>query len=105
MPEGVDGQCLPMLRIIKIDNKAENFFYCSAFAHEMIHLTGYIQQESYVNFQTFLYLFEHDDPEFHNFGVLLGIYSLQGMYPREYDCNGNIINFVITKLNNKNSTV
>ena len=99
LPEGVDGQCIPMLRIIKIDSDAEGFFYCSTFAHEMTHLTSYIQQESYVNFQTFIYLIEHEDPEFHNFGVQMGIYSLKGMYPKEYDCNGDIINYVLSNFN------
>lgn len=99
LPEGVDGQTIPMFRIIKIDSDAKGFFYCSTFAHEMIHLTGYIQQESYVNFRTFIYLIEHEDPEFHNFGVQMGIYSLKGMYPSQYDCNGDIINYVLKNLN------
>lgn len=104
LPEGVDGQCQPLFRIIKIDTEATEFFYCSAFAHEMIHLTSYIQQENYVNYRTFVYLFEHEDPEFHNYGVMMGIYSLYGMYPSQYDCNGDIIQYVTTKLGNSSTT-
>ena len=96
LPEGIDGQCQPIFRTITIDINADNFFYCCAFAHEMIHLTGYIQQENYVNFQTFRYLYEHEDEELHNYGIKMGILSLSGAFPQEYDCNGEIIDYILT---------
>lgn len=96
LPEGVDGQCQPLFRTITMDSYIDNFFYCSAFAHEMIHLTSYIEQENYVTYQTFKYLYEHNDPELHNFGVKVGLLCLYNAYPTEYDCNGEVIGYLAT---------
>ena len=99
LPDGIDGQCQPLFRTITMDSYIDNFYYCSAFAHEMIHLTGYIQQENYVTYQTFKYLYEHEDPEFHNFGIRVGLHCLTNSYPSEYDCIGEVIDYITTKIN------
>ncbi len=95
LAEGVDGQCSLLFRTITMDSYIDNFYYCSAFAHEMIHLTNLISQENYVQYQTFKYLYEHDDPEFHNFGVRVALHCLQGGYPEEYLCAGEVIAYLL----------
>ncbi len=94
LPETVDGQCQILIRTITMNESINGFFYCSAFAHEMIHLTEYIAQENYVEFQTFKYLYEHYDPEFHNFGIQLALHCFAGGYPVEYNCSSQIIDYL-----------
>jgi len=94
LAEGIDGQCSLLFRTITMDCYIDNFYYCSAFAHEVIHLTNLISQENFVTYQTFKYLYEHEDPEFHNFGIKVALHCLLGGYPEEYACAGEVIQYL-----------
>ena len=95
LEEGIDGQCSLLFRTITIDSYIDNFYYCSAFAHEVIHLKNLIAQENYVTYMTFKYLYEHPDPEFHSFGIRVALHCLQGGYPQEYACAGEVIEYLL----------
>ena len=95
--KGYNGKCYAFIRLIQIDDKASGFNYLTSFAHEMIHLTEFIKDEQYVAWKTFKYLYEHDDPEFHSFGVRMGIYVFYNFYPEEYNCTAQIIEYFVRK--------
>ena len=88
------GSCL-VIRTIVIDKNNVGYTYCWNFAHEAMHLKHFILHEEYVCFETFKYLYEHE--ELHNVGVVLGLNILKGLYSGEYDVSDYIIDYLTNK--------
>lgn len=81
-----------VIRTIVIDNNNVGYAYCWNFAHEAMHLKHFILQEDFVCFETFKYLYEHE--ELHNVGVTLGLNILRGYYNGSYDVSDYIIDYL-----------
>ena len=86
------GKTYMTIRRITIDESAKGYQYCWAFAHEAMHLKHFIKHEEFVTFETFKFLYEHE--ELHNVGVALALKTLEGGYSGEYDISNYIINYL-----------
>ena len=95
LPSGVIGKCYAMINVVLIDPSLSGYNYCQTLAHELIHKTRFIGQENYVNYLTFRYLYEHSDPEFHNFGVNFAMTCLLEDMHEDYDCRAQIIKYFL----------
>ena len=89
------GKTYVTIRLILMDTNANGYEYAQVFAHEVIHLKKLVANETWVCFETFKYLYEHE--ELHNVGVWYGQRQLQGCYYGEY----NIANLIVNYLTNK----
>lgn len=100
---GVGLSIIP-LRYIKIDADADMEKYYRALAHEMCHIKYFTANEIYTQFMAFKGLYESDNPELKEAGLIFGVEILNGNYPTEYDCSQLIINYLVesgVKLNYK----
>jgi hypothetical protein len=86
------GLTYPTIRLIVMDNRLGGYSYCTTFVHEAIHLTEFIQQEDYVTWRTFKYLYESE--ELHNVGVWFAERQILGYYQGEY----NVADFIVDYL-------
>lgn len=93
--DGYVGKTHMVIRRITIDETANGYQYCWAFAHEALHLKHFIQHEEFVTFETFKFLYEHE--ELHNVGVALALKTLEGAYSGEYDVSDYIIYYLTNK--------
>lgn len=89
-----EGQMSLFTRLIIIDPDLSPIKYCITFTHEVMHFKKFSADERYICFETFKWLYEHDNPELHNAAVLYGLYQVQGCYSGEYDCRDCIINYL-----------
>lgn len=89
------GKVYVAIRLILIDKDLSGFEYAETFAHEVIELKSLVRSESWVCFETFKYLYEHE--ELHNVGVWYGQRQLQGCYYGEYNIADLIVNYLTNK--------
>lgn len=89
------GKTYVTIRLILMDIDANGFEYAQVFTHEVMHLKKMVANESWVCFETFKYLYEHE--ELHNVGVWYGQRQLQGCYYGEYNISDLIVNYLTKK--------
>lgn len=89
------GKTYVTIRLILMDIDANGFEYAQVFTHEVMHLKKMVANESWVCFETFKYLYEHE--ELHNVGVWYGQKQLQGCYGGEYNIADLIVNYLTNK--------
>jgi hypothetical protein len=93
--ERYNGLAYATIRTIVIDEELDGYGYCKTFAHEVMHLKLFIQQEDYVCYETFKYLYESE--ELHNVGVWYGLQQLRGCYSGKYNISGHVVNYLTNK--------
>ncbi len=89
------GLMFPTVRLIVMDNTLTGYEYCKTFAHEIMHIKHFIQQEDYICLETFKYLYESE--ELHNVGVWYGLRVLNGFYYGKYDITEHIVDYLTNK--------
>lgn len=89
------GKTYVTIRLILMDIDANGFEYAQVFTHEVMHLKKMVANEKWVCFETFKYLYEHE--ELHNVGVWYGQKQLQGCYGGEYNIADLIVNYLTNK--------
>lgn len=95
LPEKNSGVTLATIRTILVDDSLDGYEYCVTFAHELMHLKHFIQDEQFVCWETFLYLWESD--ELHDVGVWYAHKQLYGCYSGEYNISDLIVNYLTNK--------
>lgn len=90
-----DGRTFPYYRVININPDVDGIEYCVILAHEMIHLKYMIMEERFVEFTTFKTLYESKNEHLHKAGCYLGLGVLNDRYPEQYNCKGEIIEYLI----------
>ena len=90
-----DGRTFPHYRVININPDIDGVEYCVILAHEMIHLKYMIMDERFVEFTTFKTLYESKNEHLHRAGCYLGLGVLNDRYPEQYNCKGEIIEYLI----------
>ena len=93
--EGCDGLTYFTIRTIVIEKDLNEYQYCKTFAHEVLHLKLFIQQEDFICYETFKYLYESE--ELHNVGVWYGLQQLRGCYSGKYNISGHVVNYLTNK--------
>jgi hypothetical protein len=93
--EDYDGLAYFTIRTIVIEKDLNEYQYCKTFAHEVLHLKLFIQQEDYICYETFKYLYESE--ELHNVGVWYGLQQLRGCYSGKYNISGHVVNYLTNK--------
>lgn len=89
-----DGRTFPHYRVININPDVDGIEYCTILAHEMIHLKYMIMDERFVEFKTFKTLYESKNEHLHKAGCYLGLGVLNNRYPEQYNCKGEIIEYL-----------
>lgn len=90
------GITSPIFRTIIIDEELKGYDYCETFAHEAIHLKYIVDNERYVCFETFKYLYEND--KLHDVGVWYGYNQItRGHTLVEYDISDLVIDYLTNK--------
>ena len=88
------GMTQPILRTIIVDSDCSIEDYVLTLTHEMLHLNFFTGNETFVNFQTFKYLYEHENLFFKKIGIRFSIEILMGGYGgNAYDCSYYIIEY------------
>lgn len=90
-----DGKSFGTIRLILIDEDLSGDRYCVTLAHEMMHLKKMRNQENYICFETFKYLYESS--MMHNTGVWYAIKQLEGAYKGEYNISNQIVDYLTNK--------
>ena len=88
------GRAYILIRTMVIDKHQDGYYYCLTFAHECMHMVRFRQDERYISFETFKYLYEHEDEELHNVGVWYGYRVLRDKYSGDYDIKEEIVNYL-----------
>ena len=88
------GMTQPISRTIFVDSNCSTEEYILALTHEMLHLKYLTGNETFVNFQTFKYLYEHENLFFKKIGIRFAIEILMcGYEGNVYDCSYYIIEY------------
>ena len=95
LEKGIDGITIMMTRQIFVDIDVKGYNFAKTFTHEVIHLKKFAGDESWVCFETFKYLYEHE--ELHSVGVWYGQLQLQGCWDGEYDIRDLIVDYLTNK--------
>lgn len=90
-----DGRTFVHYRFININPDVDGVEYCVILAHEMIHLKYMIMDERFVEFTTFKTLYESKNEHLHKAGCYLGLGVLNNGYLEQYNCKGEIIEYLI----------
>ncbi len=93
--EDCAGKVNMITRRIFVDADINNHEFAKVFAHEVIHLKMLTSDERWVCFETFKYLYRHE--ELHSAGVWYGQLQLQGCWDGEYDIRDLIVDYLTNK--------
>jgi hypothetical protein len=88
------GLCLPTIRTIVIDKQLSAYKYVLVLTHELMHLKTYSNQEDFVCFETFKWLYNSDNELLHKVGVKYALDQLNYKYSGEYLIFDYIINYL-----------
>lgn len=89
--EGDKGICFPMFRFVIIDKNLTQNEYIECICHELTHLKYNTVNERYVQYQTFVTLF---NSEFRQIAINI-VYKMQyGEYLYEYECYAQIYDYL-----------
>lgn len=91
------GRADPFLRIIKITTDYDGQQYARTLTHEIMHIKKQSFNEQYICFETFKFLYEHDNPYLRASGVLYGKNQLSCQYNREYDIEPLIMYYFLNE--------
>lgn len=91
------GRSNPFLRIIKITTDYDGQEYAKTLTHEIMHIEKQSFNEQYICFETFKFLYEHDNPYLRASGILYGINQLSCRYPRGYDIEPLIMYYFLNE--------
>ena len=91
------GRADPFLRIIKITTDYVGQHYAKTLTHEIMHIKKQSFNEQYICFETFKFLYEHDNPYLRASGVLYGKNQLEYQYTNEYDIEPLIMYYFLNE--------
>ena len=91
------GITLPPFRIIVVDADRDQREYLTDLAHEFVHLKYMVANETWTQFNTFKILYESKNKYLNYLACHLAINIFHGIYPKEYRCIGNIVNYIKSK--------
>lgn len=92
---GYAGKTYALIRLIVIDSEIKGYKYCEAFVHEAIHLKEFIEQEDYVCFETFKFMYEHE--ELRNVAIEYGLSHIFGDTCDEINISHLIVDYLTKK--------
>ena len=91
------GTCSFLLGLIQITTNQNSRDYTKALVHERLHLYYYTACERFTQYKTFVTLYESENLFFKKAGIELAREILSGLYPRSYNCTGQIIEYLIER--------
>lgn len=89
------GFMLAGVRVMVIENDLSLSDYCIVFTHEALHFKKFSGNDTYINFETFKFLYENEDAELRNIGITFAMHQLTGRYGGRYDCSSHIVDYFI----------
>ena len=90
-----NGMCNFFIRKIIIKEDLEEREYLISLAHERLHLYYFSGCERFIQYQTFIFLYENECDYLRHIGVYFALEIFEDIYPDEYNCIGQIINYFI----------
>lgn len=94
-----DGFCVNLMNIIFIDDDLNHTSYARVLMHELIHCKYNTPDERYVNFTTFVLLYESEDPYLHEVGLIMGCEQLNQTKRDFYWCKDLVIDYLLKEMN------
>lgn len=103
LPKDTSGLTIPLIRTIFIDTDTYNDAvknneylgqYLIVLTHEYIHLKELTMCEMYVNYKTFLILYNSNNNYLKQCALTFAVDILWGCYPKEYNCSYYIIEYM-----------
>ena len=91
------GRSDPFLRIIRITTDYDGQEYAKTLTHEIMHIKKQSFNEQYICFETFKFLYEHENPYLRASGVLYGISQLSCTYSNKYDIEPLIMYYFLNE--------
>ena len=91
------GYCRFVIWTIVINNTLQIDVYAKALMHERLHLYYYTGCERFTQYQTFKHLYESKNEYLHKLGVQIALEIMNFRYPDDYDCTGQIIDYILKK--------
>lgn len=91
------GYCRFLIWTVVINNTLEIDVYAKALMHERLHLYYYTGCERFTQYQTFKHLYESKNAYLHKLGVQMALEIMNFRYPDNYDCTGQIIDYILKK--------
>lgn len=92
---GFAGKTYALIRLIVIDSDAIGYKYFESFVHEAIHLKEFIEQEDYVCFEAFKFMYEHE--ELRNVAIEYGLSHIFGDTCDELNISHLIVDYLTKK--------
>lgn len=91
------GKADPYHRIIRITTDYYGQQYAKTFVHEVLHIKKQSYNEQYICFETFKFLYEHENPYLRAAGILYGKNQLSCKYSNKYDIEPLIMYYFLTE--------
>ena len=96
LPENVYGRVSILSRSIEISSKPmPNIMYIITYTHELCHIKYFTMDERYVQYKTFVHLYESvyfKDAAIYHYWLMLS-----GGYSKEYNASDSIYKYLISK--------
>lgn len=92
LEDNIGGYTYPMFRCIVINTNLSELDYVEAICHELIHLKYNTGSERFVQYQTFITLY---NSEFKQVAINIIYYLENGYYYYEYDCYAQIVEYLV----------
>lgn len=83
-----------LFNIILIDDDLQDTKYCETLCHEILHQCYYTSNERFVEYMTFVTLYESSDECLRNVGIKLGVNRLRQTSNNSYWCKDLIIKYL-----------
>ena len=93
---GLGGRAYLPFFHIQVSKHLSDYDYVIVLAHEILHHKLFCSNEAYVEYETFVHLYESADEELHQFAIRWALDRLwYGFSRTEYDCTGKIIEYIL----------
>ena len=89
------GLTLATIRTIVLDDSLVGHEYCVTLTHELMHLKYFIQDERYVCWQTFLFLWQCE--ELNDVAQWYSYMQIYGYYNGDYDISDLVVDYLTNK--------
>ena len=90
-----NGKCNLYFRIIRINTGLSGVHYARTFTHEAMHLKHCTENELFVCYETFKFLYKSDNKYLHNAGVIYAIDNLTHNVAEEYNITNQIMYYFL----------
>ena len=91
------GRADPYMRIIRMTTDYTGQQYARTFTHEIMHIKKMSYNEQYICFETFKFLYEHENPYLRAVGLDYAIKQLYEIWSNKYDIEPLIMYYFLNE--------